>query len=514
MNINFYSFTKRSNSTAQPSTGAETVLSCQLKEETNMVNPTLVINAVPVAWNPIWNYVQIPDFNRYYFINNWRWLNGVWECDCICDVLASFKTEIGNLSEYVLRSSAEYNGQVVDMQYPTTAETVVNATMLDGLFQAVYAGGYYVLGVISNDAANAMGAVTYYQMTPAQLADLKQYMMSDTFLADQGLDVQTVTDVLPNELLKTLYDPYKYIASCVWMPFSMSEIPASWKTLESIAFGWWTPTAGGTAIQGYRINPNGFVATLYANNANGRIPVYGHPQRFDRGVFLDHAPFVDRMLYYPPFGSIPINDDSIIGGDFIRVQVKVDLVLGDAVLEVYHDRPLGNDEYINMGIIARVSAPLAVPIQLAQSTIDINGSVTAAETLAIQGTVAAFMGSAAKNGSTIGGMLETFGDTVRGAVSSTFSAIGDVVQNPVGQLQTSGTNGSVAQYSTNPYFVQKSRIVAADDNPQKGRPLCDVRILNTIPGFIMVDTPDVPIAAMESERQQIIAFLSSGFYYE
>ena len=169
MNIDFYSFVKRSNSTKQPTSG-ETTLTCQLKDQTNMVNPTLIINAVPANWSSIWNYAYIAAFNRYYFINKWRWLNGLWECDLICDVLASFKTEIGNLSEFVLRSSNTYNGQIVDMQYPTTAETRVNAAALTNRFKTVYGMGYYVLGVISNDSSSAQGAITYYQMSAAQLA--------------------------------------------------------------------------------------------------------------------------------------------------------------------------------------------------------------------------------------------------------------------------------------------------------------------------------------------------------
>lgn len=509
MTVEFYKFTKRSNSTKQPVSGG-TSLSCQLKEQTNMINPTLVIKNTPAAWNPIWNYVRIPTFERYYFINNWRWLNGVWECDCVCDVLASFKTEIGNLSEYVLRSSYEYNGKIVDMQYPTTAETRVDCRLLNERFQRVYGMGYYILGVISNDSSSAQGAVTYYQMTAAQLASLKQYMMSDTFLGDQGLTVQTVTDVLPSELLKTLYDPFKYIASCIWMPFELSAIPAEFKTNSSIAFGWWTPTDAGTQIHGNKIHRNGYVATF-----SERVSISGHPQRFDRGVFLDHSPFVDRMLFYPPFGSIPINDDSIIGGDALRIELVVDTVLGDSVLTLYHDRPTGEPGiYTNKGVIARVSAPLGVPIQLAQTSIDINGSISAVETMAVQGTVSAFIGSASRSDGSFGGYLNTLWDTGKAAVNSTFAAIGDVIQSPVGQLQSSGTNGSIAQYCTYPYFVEKWRIVANDDNAQKGRPLCEIRTLNTIPGYIMVDTPDVQIACMESERQQIIAFLASGFYYE
>ena len=504
MNIDFYQFTKRTNSTALPSTGA-TTLSCQLKDETSMISPTLVIKAVPTGWNPIWNYAHIATFNRYYFINDWRWLNGVWECDCVVDVLASFKTAIGNLSEYVLRSSYESNGQIVDMQYTTTAETRVNAEMLTNRFQSVLAGGYYVLGVISNDSSSAQGAVTYYLMTPAQLAALKAYMMSDTFLGDQGLTVQAVTDILPTELIKTLYNPYQYIASCVWMPFPASDYISSLKTLAAIGFGWFEPTDAGTQIQGYRLNANGYVKTY-----SERIPVYGHPQRLDRGVFVDHSPFSDRMLFYPPFGSIPINDDSIIGGDFIRIELTVDMIFGDAVLTLFHDRPISSSDYNNMGVIARVSAPLAVPIQLAQTTVDINGSANAAVTMAVSGTASAFVSSAAGGAGLVGTLIETG----KAAVNSSLSAIGDVIQNPVGQLQTSGTNGSLAQYSTHPYFVQKWRIIADDDNTQKGRPLCTVKTLNTIPGFIMIDSPDIPLNCMETEREQISSFMANGFFYE
>lgn len=507
MNVEFFSYSKRSNSTAFPVSGA-TNLSCQLKEETNIVNPTLIINNVPSGMNPVWNYAHIQVFRRYYFINNWRWLNGVWECECIVDVLASFKTEIGNLSEYVLRSSYESNGQVVDMQYPTTAETRVNAAMLTNRFQSAFPGGYYVLGIISNDGNSAQGAVTYYQMTPAQLAAFKAYIMSDDLLADQGLTVTTITDVIPSDLLKTLYNPFQYITSCVWMPFPASDIPAQLKTSAAVGFGWWTPVDMGTTITGYRLNSNGYVKTY-----SERVAISGHPQRHDRAesVFLDHSPFADRMLYYPPFGSIPINDDSIIGGDYIRIELTVDMILGDGVLSVYHDRPLDNQgNYNDMGLIARVSAPLAVPIQLAQMSIDIDGSIGAVGTLTAQGGIKAFIGNAMSGR----GFLSTLWETGKATAESASAALGNVIDNPVGQLQTSGSNGSLAQYSTHPYFVQKWRIVADDDNAQKGRPLCKVKTLSSIPGFIMVDTPDVSIACLDNERQQIVSFLSSGFFYE
>lgn len=511
MNVRFYSFNKRTNSTKQPVNGEQyTLLPCELKAPTSIIAPTLIIKNVPNSINTGWNYCYLAEFSRYYFVRNWTWLNGVWQIDCVVDVLASYKTQIGNMTEYVVRAASEYNGQVVDLQYPTTAETRVNASALTNHFLTVYGMGYYVLGVVSNDGHSSLGAVTYYQMSAAQLADLKEYMMSDAFMTDQALDVQTITDIIPTELLKTLYDPFKYICSCIWMPFDIGDIPSSLKTSASIPFGWWTPTDSGTSITGYRLNANGYVKTYQE-----RIDVYGHPQRFDRGVFLDHVPFADRMLFYPPFGSIPINDDSIIGGDKIRLDLNVDMIMGDATLTVSHDRPTGNDSYIDMGVIARVSAPLGIPIQLAQTSIDIGGSVTAFETTAISGTVSAFMNSAQNHagGGTLG-FLQAAGETLAAAPGVAWSALGDVIANPVGQLQTSGTNGSIAQYTNRPYFVQKWRIVADDDNTQKGRPLCQVKQINTLSGFIMVDTPDVSIACMEPERNQISSFMASGFFYE
>lgn len=505
MQATFYQMNKRTNSTRQPGgTDPSQTLTVELKGATSIANPTLIINAVPTGWNVIWNYVYIPTFRRYYFINNWQWLNGVWEASCVVDVLASFKTQIGNLSEYVLRSSSEYNEYLVDLEYPTTAETRTDCRLLSDIyhFETVFAGGYYIVGIINNDQDAAQGAITYYQMTPAQLGDLKEYMMSDTFIHDQELDLVEVTAVVPQELLKTLYNPFQYIASCTWIPADVSDIPAQFKTLDNnIRFGWWRPL---TQIQGYKINPNGYVARF-----SDRISISGHPQRFDRGKWLDHTPYSDRMLFYPPYGSIPINDDSIIGGDYLRIQIDFDLVLGNSVLTLFHDRP-GTGGFTEMGVLARVSAPLGIPIQLAQNTIDVEGSLTAMEFSAL---------GAAANGlvkylqTPSKGLVGNLGDLID-IGKTALSNVGDVIASPVGQLQTSGSNGSLAQYCALPYFVEKYRIIADDDNTQKGRPLCAVKTLNTLTGFIMVDTPDISIPCFESERQLISSFMTNGFFWE
>lgn len=495
MNVYLFGFSKKQNSTKRPTLSDGVQFSMQLKAETSVLSPVLIVNKVNAQGQPqqptVYNYAYIPSFMRYYFISDWQYINGAWVCYCSVDVLATYKLDIGSMSEYVLRSSHSYNGEIVDGNYPATTDISVNATMLTSLYTSVLAGGYYILGVVSNDSNQAMGAITYYQMTPAQLALLKSYMMSASFLSEQGLTAQTVTDVLPTELLKTLYNPFQYIASCEWFPFPASEIPSQLKTSDThMQFGWWRPT---TSVTGSRINANGYVK-LYSN----RYSILGHPQRYNRGVFLDHAPYTDRMLYFIPFGSIPINDDSIIGGDFIRVEVSVDMVLGDGIISVYHDRPTGNDNYTNMGLIFRDSAKISIPIQLAQTTVDLEGT----------GNFAVSMGATnfltgAVQGKSFIGSLKSIGDGVIDAVS-----------NPVGQLETNGNNGSLAVYSQQSYFVQKFKNVVSDDNADFGRPLYQKVMLSTIPGYIKCSDGHFPGNCYDAERTAVNNFLVEGFFYE
>lgn len=511
MIITFWAFDKRSNSTKRPDMALGSGLECQLKDDCSIIAPVLEIRAMPENLSPLWNYCFIPPFSRYYFINNWTWKNGVWEIECVEDVLASFKMQIGNMSEYVVRAASEADGSIIDMEYPTTALTEVHSRILPNAkpFANTWSDGYWVVGIINHLSRAAQGAITYYQMTAEQMAAFKAYMMSDNFLTAIGLDLPDVAAVLPSELLKTMYDPFKYIASCVWIPMPFNYIPSTWKTLENISFGWWTPEPAEEEdpIQGYRINANGYFTTLYYT-----INLQYHPQRISRGMFTDHSPFTDRMLYYPCFGSIPLNDDSINGADRIRLDLSIDGIFGDAVLEVFHERPAG-DDYSSIGLLSRQYASLAVPIQLAQTSVDVFQTGNLMMTNAASGMMTSFAKHArgAKSlGEKVGSLFETLADVPSIAMDS----IGDAIQNPIGQLSTSGQSGSFAAVMPWPYIVEKFKIIADDDVPQKGKPLCKVRTISSLSGFIMVDSPDVSINCSATERQQIASFMASGFFYE
>lgn len=74
-----------------------------LKEDTDILNPTL-----DIKWDSSnnllnANYVYIDDLSRYYFIKNIRTTSQRLYIECAVDVLESFKNEIVDLDCYVAR---------------------------------------------------------------------------------------------------------------------------------------------------------------------------------------------------------------------------------------------------------------------------------------------------------------------------------------------------------------------------------------------------------------------------
>ena len=70
-----------------------------LKDETSIINPVVLMELS----NPSnYNYAYIPEFNRYYFINDIVSVkNGLWRISLTVDVLESFKDSIMNVSAII-----------------------------------------------------------------------------------------------------------------------------------------------------------------------------------------------------------------------------------------------------------------------------------------------------------------------------------------------------------------------------------------------------------------------------
>ena len=86
----------------------EITITGTLREETSIMNPVITIKRTdPVRYN----YAYIPEFKRYYFINNVESIrNGIWKLHLEVDPLMSFKGDILALNVVVEKQSMKSNG--------------------------------------------------------------------------------------------------------------------------------------------------------------------------------------------------------------------------------------------------------------------------------------------------------------------------------------------------------------------------------------------------------------------
>ena len=85
-------------------------MSGTLRGETNVVNPEILIeHANPTGYN----YAYIPEFNRYYFINEFTSVrNGLWRVRLTVDVLETYKMQIKQMPAIIDKQQNKGNANL------------------------------------------------------------------------------------------------------------------------------------------------------------------------------------------------------------------------------------------------------------------------------------------------------------------------------------------------------------------------------------------------------------------
>lgn len=80
-----------------------------LRSETSIIDPVITIEC-DLADLTNCNYMYVPEFNRYYFVNNIRSIrNGLVEFSCHVDVLETYKDQIRANSAIIKRQENNWN---------------------------------------------------------------------------------------------------------------------------------------------------------------------------------------------------------------------------------------------------------------------------------------------------------------------------------------------------------------------------------------------------------------------
>ena len=87
-----------------------------LKDECSVTSPSILIE---LDTYPDFNYVYLPFFNRYYFVDSIDVVRtNLWRINLLIDVLYTYKDEILNLEAYVDRNEYDFNWLLEDNQQP------------------------------------------------------------------------------------------------------------------------------------------------------------------------------------------------------------------------------------------------------------------------------------------------------------------------------------------------------------------------------------------------------------
>lgn len=315
MVIEAYSFEKKINSTKQPS-GSGRSITCTLKDDCSVLSPVFLLT----GYNLADNYVKWG--SRYYFIDDIVIVgNDLAEYHCSTDVLATFKTAIGNSSQYVLRASSDVDGSINDVYYPITAnKSTSKSSQANGFIFPL--SGTFVFGIQGRSNGDSFGSTTYYCMDSANAAAI----MDDIFnIADTQYNAASVEAAtgLPEEVYKSIINPQQYIVSCQYLPFEYETVGST--STGHIMLGWYD-FAGEALI----FDPSFDALPTITKTFN----LSKHPQN-SRGVYMNNAPYTQYILSYMPFGEIPLPADLLVNSTSIRTELKVDVITGQGTLKIY-----------------------------------------------------------------------------------------------------------------------------------------------------------------------------------
>lgn len=469
--VSFYTFSKKVNSTAQPSNPVITV-SCSLKDNSGVLNPVLEID---MANNPgNLNYCYIQQFSRYYWVNDWTWILGRWEVSLTVDVLATFRIPIALAEKYVVRSAYEHDNAIIDDFYPAIARRDITKRTIDFDFGDIIANGMYVIGVVGSHGGGLYGSVQYYAMYPAEILNLINFMFPDAL---ETWNVQGAITYTTESLIRSIYNPFDYIVSCKWFPHIWGS---PFGTYENIWFGNYQSSVMGKPLLNLDtwgdIDRVAFLPTNFINlEAKYRT-----------------SPNCKITVHFEPWGIIELNPNDFDSYMGVVVNIIPDYATGKAILRMYE----GNTETKNK-LLHESIANLAVPVSLAKADIDIAGFAS--------GVSGAF-GSAMAQASTgnIVGALSQAGN-VASSVLNLFPRLSGI-SGATGQF--AGLDGICTVTIDMPVFAHNS-------NGEFGAPLYAIRRLGDLGGYIKCGDGDIDIpGCYYEELQQINDFLTNGFYME
>ena len=496
--VTFYQFGKRENSTKQPTETQSdifTTYQCLLKDDTNILHPRLILRVESLLpWNPQnWTYAYIPDFSRYYFVENWEYVKPNWECILTVDPMASHKSSIGGESKYVLRAASDIDTHMLDEAYVPTANSVMTQSRANipffadanYTFEHVH-NGMYVIGVTGAPDAIETTGINYYIMNSTNMGNFLSYLYTNISSMDwhDNADWNAV-------ISKAFIDPIDYIVSCYYIPLYLNgnNFPDNVvRANNKINFGFWAYN-NPDLLSPFYIMKNRIIQLTLS------LPTPANPY----SNIYDWESLPPYSTYYINLGAGGIhklNAYSVYNYGGVTVDMLIDIGTG---MCVYNVHPMTAQ---NITILS-TSAQLCPPVPLGRQRDNILGMLSNSAG-SISSGVSAGAG-AGPVGAIAGGVIGA-GVAAVGTGASILSTDG---------LNQSGSLGSFGVTLQSYISLDRQTIQHQTFNTSEiGAPLCKTRVLGTLSGYVLCADGEIESPMYDEERKAIARYLTTGFYME
>lgn len=472
INAVFYTFAKKTKSTLLP-TGGGTTFSIILKDDTSIIKPRIKLKTS----NPTtYNYCHIATFNRYYFVSDWTSENNdIWSATLTEDFLATWRTDVLNSSQFVLRSASMTDSDIIDVMYPTTSKVVFEKTTFNT--RPIGNELRYILAVSNANSNQKVGGCTYYNLTYGQFANVMSlFLGSSSYLGDFSLD--SISD----SLVKSLVNPLQYIGETFILPYNIGD-----GTLDLLTCGWWPVDPD----YGYPVLTNAKV--LHKHELwRSDLVVPAHPQTIANGAFMNCQPYTDHYLYAGVFGMIHLDATVIHNCNRVELILYGDFK-GNLELEIYGYTTTGGT--LTPKLIDKRTTNCAIPINLTQA----NNKPEGALNLGMSALGA--IGHAAT-----GNPKGLCSDIANGLES----AQDFFIPKSEGKPGVGSFADALEDWEVTTYFK-----TITDIAPNLyGKPLCQDVVLSTLNGYCKCSNAYIEIAGTKEESDAIINLLNGGFYID
>lgn len=492
-----------------------------LREQTSLVNPQIMIefhpnqfegyikdddqdyvvyNGIKITWDTFINnyvlsanYVYIPDFNRYYFINDITSVRqNLWRLSLHVDVLMSYKKEINNTYAFISRNENVYNtlledkmisyqnnknvvllnDQDLDVEYFIDLNEELDYDSYNAILCCIRVGAtsgedlppYKNLSGVSHFATRYAGETEYYCLPLIRCSGV-------------------MSDIYDNDTLKS------YVKNIIILPFTIKGTPSS---NHKIIIG-----NQEVDVNGIPKNP------IYLTTGNINRFKYATIKLPEITDYTDLDPYTKYELYVAYKGFVPI-DLSSNSGDHITIFYSIDYDSGQSSYLLYNEEKelIIDQGSCQLGYRLSLDSTNALEIQNQKNSLAIS------TTMGVLTSLLTIVGGVTTSNPLVvtGGVLSGVG-TISGAITKG-SQLYDL-----GATDIKSNSDAIAMYTK--VYVRKTKYIKVNDdgyNKLFGKPLNEVKRLGDLSGMTIVDDEHLENfgSCLKQENDEIKTLLKGG----